>query len=82
MKPSKQEIFDIVKKNTLQVLIDVDPDSVTIDRSLTELGANSIDRVEVVMYSMENLGISVPRTEFQGVRDIRSLVDLFSSHCE
>ena len=82
MKPSKQEIFDIVKKNTLQVLIDVDPDSVTIDRSLTELGANSIDRVEVVMYSMENLGISVPRTEFQGVRDIRSLVDLFHSHCE
>lgn len=82
MKPSKQEIFDIVKKNTLQVLIDVDPNSVTIDTSLTELGANSIDRVEVVMYSMENLGINVPRTEFQGVRDIRSLVDLFHSHCE
>jgi polyketide biosynthesis acyl carrier protein len=82
MKPSKQEIFEVVKSNTLQVLIDVDPDAVTIDTRLTELGANSIDRVEVVMYSMENLGIDVPRTELHGVRDIRSLVDLLHSHCK
>jgi len=81
MKPSKQDVFDIVKKNTLQVLIDVDPDAVTIDTSLTDLGANSIDRVEVVMYSMESLGINIPRTELHGVRNIRELVDLLHSHC-
>lgn len=81
MKPSKQDIFEVIKNNTLQVLIDVDPNHITIDTSLTELGANSVDRVEVVIYSMENLGINVPRPEFQGVRDIRSLVDLFYSHC-
>lgn len=81
MKPSKQEVFDVIKKNTLQVLIDVNPEDVTIDTSLTDLGANSIDRVEVVMYSMENLGINVPRTELHGVRDMQSLVDLLHNHC-
>jgi len=82
MKPSQQQIFDVVKNSTLQVLIDADPDAITIDTSLTELGANSIDRVEVVVYSMEELGINVPRAELQGVRDIRTLVDLLHRHCE
>jgi len=81
MKFSQQEIFEVVKQNTIKVLMDVDPSLVTLDTSLTELGANSIDRVEVVMYSMEQLGIEVPRTEFRGVRDIRTLVDLLHGYC-
>ena len=82
MNPSKQRIFDVIKKNTLQVLIDLNPEEVTIDTSLTELGANSVDRVEVVMYSIEDLDIEVPRTELHGIQDIRSLVDLLHSHSE
>ncbi|NVZ10128.1 phosphopantetheine-binding protein [Allochromatium humboldtianum] len=81
MKFSQQEIFEVVKQNSIKVLMDVDPSLITLDTSLTELGANSIDRVEVVMYSMEQLGIEVPRTEFRGVRDIRTLVDLLHSYC-
>lgn len=81
MKTTKQDIFDIVKQNTLAVLVDIDADAISIDTRLSDLGANSIDRVEVVMYSMEQLGIDVPRTALQGVRDIRSLVDLLHSHC-
>ena len=81
MKFSQQEIFEVVKQNTIKVLMDVDPSLITLDTSLTELGANSIDRVEVVMYSMEQLGIEVPRTEFRGVRDIRTLVDPLHSYC-
>lgn len=81
MKFSQQEIFEVVKQNTIKVLMDVDPSLITLDTSLTELGANSIDRVEVVMYSMEQLGIEVPRTEFRGVRDISTLVDLLHSYC-
>jgi polyketide biosynthesis acyl carrier protein len=82
MKASKQDIFEIIKKQTLEVLIDVDPNAITIDTSLTELGANSVDRVEIVMYSMDELGLDVPRTEFGGVRDIQSLVELLHSHCQ
>ena len=80
MNPDKQKIFDVVKSNTLKVLIDLKPEEVTIDKNLTDLGANSVDRVEVVMYSIEDLNLNVPRTELQGVRDIQGLVDLLHRH--
>ncbi|MDD2709950.1 MAG: phosphopantetheine-binding protein [Verrucomicrobiae bacterium] len=80
MDPEKQKIFDIVKANTLKVLVDLKPGDVTIDKSLTDLGANSVDRVEVVMYSMEELNLEVPRAELHGISNLRGLVDLLHRH--
>ena len=52
----------------------------TIERSLTELGANSVDRVEVVMYSAEDLGLDVPRAELHGARNLADLVAVLRRH--
>ena len=80
MEPEKQKIFEVVKANTLKVLVDLKPEEVTIDKSLTDLGANSIDRVEVAMYSMEELNLEVPRMELRGISNLRGLVDLLYRH--
>jgi polyketide biosynthesis acyl carrier protein len=76
----KEEIFQVVKANTLKVLPDLVADDVTIDKNLADLGANSVDRVEVVFYSLEQLGLKVPTAELQGVRNLRALVDLLHRH--
>jgi polyketide biosynthesis acyl carrier protein len=76
----KEEIFEVVKANTLKVLPDLLADDVTIDKNLTDLGANSVDRVEVVIYSLEELGLKVPTAELHGVRNLRDLVDLLHRH--
>jgi polyketide biosynthesis acyl carrier protein len=76
MSLDKQTIFEIVRANTLKVLPDLLPDDITIDKSLTELGANSVDRVEVVLYSVEELRLKVPTSELHGIRNLRALVDL------
>jgi polyketide biosynthesis acyl carrier protein len=76
----KEEIFEVVKANTLKVLPDLLADDVTIDKNLTDLGANSVDRVEVVIYSLEELGLKVPTAELHGVRNLRALVDLLHRH--
>ena len=76
MSIDKQTIFEIVRANTLKVLPDLLPDDITIDKSLTELGANSVDRVEVVLYSVEELKLKVPTSELHGIRNLRALVDL------
>ena len=55
-------------------------DEVTIDKNLTDLGANSVDRVEVVIYSLEELRLKVPPSELQGLRNIGALVDLLHRH--
>ncbi|MHB8523314.1 MAG: phosphopantetheine-binding protein [Limisphaerales bacterium] len=82
MPPDKQKIFEVVKANTLKVLADLDPDAITIDKRLTDLGANSVDRVEVVMYSIEDLNLQVPLAELQGISDLRALVELLHRHAQ
>src|ERR1700730_12339169 len=76
----KEKIFDVVKANTLKVLPDLLADDVTIDKNLSDLGANSVDRVEVVIYSLEQLGLKVPTSELHGIRNLRALVDLMHRH--
>jgi polyketide biosynthesis acyl carrier protein len=76
----KEKIFEVVKANTLKVLPDLVADDVTIDKNLSDLGANSVDRVEVVIYSLEDLSLKVPPSELQGLRNIRALVDLLHRH--
>jgi polyketide biosynthesis acyl carrier protein len=80
MESQKQRIFEVVKANTLKVLCDVPPESITPEVALGDLGANSVDRVEVVMYSMEDLGLKVPPAELHGVSNLRGLVDLLHRH--
>lgn len=80
MDTEKQRVFEVVKANLLKVMIDLKPEQVTIDQSMTDLGANSVDRVEVVMYSMEELGLDIPRAELHGAKNIAGLVEILARH--
>lgn len=75
-------IFEVVKANVLKVLPELHPEEVTPDKSLVELGANSVDRVEVSMYSMEALQLKIPRVEFHGVRNLAGLVAVLQTHLD
>ncbi len=76
---SKEKIFEIVKKNVMEILDDVDPDEITIDKQLKALGANSIDRVEIVTMTIEDLNIKLSPSELGSVNNLQSLVDLLYS---
>lgn len=80
MDKQRQRIFEVIKTHTLKVLIDVRPEAVTPEAALADLGANSVDRVEVAMYAMEELGIRVPPTELHGVRNLGGLVEVLHRH--
>jgi polyketide biosynthesis acyl carrier protein len=77
---NRDAVFAVVQANVLKVLPDLRAEDVTLDKSLAELGANSVDRVEVSMFSMEALNLKIPRIEFHGVRDLAGLVDLLHLH--
>jgi polyketide biosynthesis acyl carrier protein len=76
---TKAEIFEVVKKNALEIL-DVAPDTVTLGKSLTDLGANSVDRVEIVTMTMEDLGLKIPFMSFAGASNIEDLVEILRSN--
>jgi polyketide biosynthesis acyl carrier protein len=73
---SKKEIFEILKKNIIEVIEDVSPDAISIKGRLKDLGANSVDRMEIVTLTMEELDICVPVQKFAGIKDIKGLVDI------
>lgn len=82
MTERERQVFDLVKAKVVEVLVDVDPEQVTPERSLLELGANSLDRVEVAMLSMEALELRIPPQELAGVANLGELTRLLSRHLD
>ena len=70
----EERVFAVVKRHVLDILPELPPEKVTLDASLRELGANSLDRAEVAVCSMETLGVNVPRRELAAVANLRELV--------
>jgi polyketide biosynthesis acyl carrier protein len=73
---SEDVIFATITKNILEILPDVQSDLITPEQSLADLGANSIDRVDIVTQTLEDLEIEVPLDELQTVYNLQSLADL------
>ena len=51
--------------------VEIDPSN-----SLRDLGANSLDIVEIVSASMRELGVRIPRTQLADLKNINELTDL------
>src|SRR5688572_10509560 len=70
------EIFGIVQKHLCAIVETIDPAQVAREKSMKDLGASSLDMVEVVSCSMRELKVRVPRAELSKLKDIGGLVDL------
>lgn len=73
------EVFEVVRSSAEKVL-NVDTSAMTLDGTLSDLGANSVDRADIVTQSMLELNVKVPAREFKEVTNIRSLVDALCRH--
>lgn len=74
--PDRDRIRETVLKYLARAVDDLDPAEVNTSLSMKDLGANSIDIVEVVSSSMRELRIKVPRKELNGLKNIDELVQL------
>jgi polyketide biosynthesis acyl carrier protein len=73
---NRDYIFNIIKRQTLNVLPHVNEASITIDEQLKNLGANSMDRMDIVIASMEELGVKIPLLELAKASNINALVEI------
>jgi polyketide biosynthesis acyl carrier protein len=48
---------------------------------LADLGADSVDRAEVVTMVLERLSLTMPRTELFGARNVGELAELLARRC-
>ena len=72
----RNEIFDVVKRHTREVVPGLERHDFVNDDALRELGANSIDRSEIIMMTLESLALRVPLVQLAGARSIGELTDL------
>jgi acyl carrier protein len=72
---SKEEIFEKVKKIVAEQL-SVDPSEVTPEASFAnDLGADSLDTVELVMALEEEFDIEIPDEAAEGIATVQAAVD-------
>jgi polyketide biosynthesis acyl carrier protein len=73
-------VLAVVKSNICAVLPELDPDTIAPDARLVDLGANSIDRADIVVQSMADLDLRVAPGELSRAQNIGGLVALFVEH--
>lgn len=71
-----EEIFATIVGHTREILPGLDDHAFQFTDSLRELGANSIDRSEVVMLTLESLSLKAPMIEFAKAENMGELATL------
>lgn len=73
-----QSIFDIIAGHAREVLPELGARPLSGQDSLRELGANSIDRAEILMLATASLGLRVPLVQLSQPRNMGELADLLA----
>lgn len=73
---TKEHILAVVKKHLMATIDGLTEAQIQPDKSMKELGANSLDIVEIVSVSMRELKVKVPRSELSKLTNIGGLVEL------
>ena len=73
---TREGILDVVKKHLVEVVGEIDADQIDPTRSMKDMGANSLDIVEVVSCAMRELKVKVPRSELSKLTNIDGLVNM------
>ncbi len=73
---TREEIRSVVLKNLVESVESLAGKEIDTSRSMKDLGANSLDIVEIVSCSMRELREKVPRSELAKLTNVDELVDL------
>jgi len=73
---TREQILEVVKKHVLATVDGLSETNFDPSRSMRDLGANSLDMVEVVSCAMRELKVKVPRSELNKLTNVDGLVDL------
>jgi len=71
-----EQIVEIISKQ-----LKADPDQINADTNIMEdLGADSLDVVELLMALEETFGVSVPDEDVPGLKTVKDIADYVETH--
>ncbi len=77
--PEVSKVAGIIIEHLREVVPELAHQPIGPEDSLKDLGANSVDRAEIIMKSMATLAVQVPLTALVGARNIGELAEMFLS---
>ncbi len=75
----RDRVFQVIAESAKEVLPNLASHSFQFSDSLKALGANSIDRADVIMMTLERLELKVPLVELAKAENIGALADLLAA---
>ncbi len=79
---TKEKVIEVIKKNIVDNLDDLEEETIDPKKSMKDYGANSLDMIEVVSTSMRELNIKIPRAELADIATIEQLADKFMEYVD
>ncbi|MCD4657363.1 MAG: acyl carrier protein [Planctomycetes bacterium] len=76
----REKIIKIIKKHVVDNLDDVEINDIDESESIKDLGASSLDIIEVISGSMRELKIKIPRSELAEISTINQLAEKFMQY--
>jgi acyl carrier protein len=73
---TRETVLEVVKRHLVDTIEELEGVDIDPAKSMKDLGANSLDIVEVVSSSMRELKVKVPRSELNKLTNINELVEL------
>lgn len=73
---NQQQVFELIVKNTREVVFELEEHQFNQNDSLKDLGANSIDRSEIIMMTLEDMEINMPMIELAKAENMGHLATI------
>ncbi|SDD61953.1 acyl carrier protein [Actinokineospora iranica] len=70
----RQEVEAAFHEIVTDILPELSPGAITGDKHLKALGADSVDRVEIILALMDRFGVTEPMASFSEIPDIDRLL--------
>ncbi|MGD8400325.1 MAG: acyl carrier protein [Bacillota bacterium] len=74
---NKEAILKIIVDHTCEVIPELKNHEFKPGDRLVDLGANSVDRAEIITMTMDSLTLRIPRVELFGAKNIGELAEVF-----
>ncbi len=78
----RSQVFKVVSSNIEEIIDNSKGVDIQETHSMRDLGADSLEIIEVVSRSMKQLKIKVPRTELADLNNIGDLVSIFEKYAQ
>jgi polyketide synthase PksN len=72
----KDKIIDLISRHAKEIIPELANVPIGPTDSLRDLGANSVDRADILMLTVESLALNVPLAAFHGAQNIGELAEL------